>query len=98
MGRSLDAATQLALQRAALVAVGALAGTLLLRAIDRYFGRSIEKKSGNFNALTAAIASAFRPCQVSGTPGLWAGAKLACAVVLEQFWPHAACQQTSLSM
>ncbi|KAI7844124.1 hypothetical protein COHA_002262 [Chlorella ohadii] len=72
MGRSLDAATQLALQRAALVAVGALAGTLLLRAIDRYFGRSIEKKSGNFNALTAAIASAFRPCQV--LLPYWAGA------------------------
>ena len=63
--RSLDAAAQHALQRAALVTVGALVGTLLLRAIDRYFGRRIEKKGGHFNALTAAVASAFKPCQVS---------------------------------
>ncbi|PRW56732.1 mechanosensitive ion channel [Chlorella sorokiniana] len=70
--RSLDAAAQLSLQRAVLVAVGALAGTLLLRAIDRYFGRRIEKKGSNFNALTAAVASAFRPCQV--LLPYWAGA------------------------
>ena len=85
--RSLDAAAQLALQRAMLVAVGALAGTLLLRAIDRYYGRRIEKKGGNFNALTAAVASAFRPCQVSGRRAVWV--HWCAAAVLEQFrcWP-----------
>ena len=81
--RSLDAAAQLALQRAVLVAVGALAGTLLLRAIDRYYGRRIEKKGGNFNALTAAVASAFRPCQVSGRRAVWV--HWIAAAVLEQF-------------
>lgn len=87
--RSLDAAAQHALQRAALVTVGALVGTLLLRAIDRYFGRRIEKKGGHFNALTAAVASAFKPCQVSWAVG-WC--LLLDAAVLEDSTLPAACR------
>ncbi|KAL4429384.1 hypothetical protein ABPG77_005158 [Micractinium sp. CCAP 211/92] len=81
--KTVEAAAQFAAQRAALVVGGALLGILLLKAIDRYFGRRIEKSgTSDFNIVGAAASAAFKPIQtmlpyMSGAYVLTVGAALA---------------------
>ncbi|KAL4458610.1 hypothetical protein ABPG75_013475 [Micractinium tetrahymenae] len=81
--KAVEAAAQYAAQRAAMVVAAALLGMLLLKAIDRFFGRRIERSgTGDLNIVAAAAAAAFKPIQVllpymSGTYILTLGAALA---------------------
>lgn len=63
--KTVEAAAQFTVQRVALIAAGALLGMLLLRAIDRFFGRRIEQTgTRDLNIVAAAAAAAFKPIQV----------------------------------
>ncbi len=80
--KTVEAAAQFAAQRAALVVGGALLGILLLKAIDRYFGRRIEKSgTSDFNIVGAAASAAFKPIQV--------GSVHTCLISVGWAWPLA---------